>query len=278
MPWPAPLSAADYAAVLAMLENAVAADDRAGFGYAVCSALARILAPCVSVSYTESNDDATRAAAVIVPAPTPEWWDQFQPIYEEHMRQHPVLAVAIKGGGVLAEPTDWEDVDPAHEFLQTPLYQAFYAPNGIHSQIAMTVPVGDGGVAAIAINRDGAPFTARERQVLATASPLLGWAHRHVAERAASMVRPEGVGLGTAWKPADATADAARTRLLAAGLTARQADVVLHVATGATNRQIARALAISPETVRKHLENAYGVLGVSNRVAAAAIALGAEAR
>lgn len=278
MPGAAPLSAADYAAVLAMLESAVAADDRAGFGHAVCSSLVDLFSPCVSVSYTESNEDATRAAAVILPEPTHEWWLRYQPVYEQHMRQHPVLALAIHGGGVLAEPTDWVDADPSRDFLTTALYEGFYSPNGIHSQIAMTVPVGEGGVAAITINRDGTPFSDRERQLLATASPLLGWAHRHVAERAASMIRPEGIGLGTAWKPADATADAARARLMGAGLTTRQADVVLHVATGATNRQIARALAISPDTVRKHLENSYAALGVSNRVAAAAVALGAEGR
>jgi DNA-binding CsgD family transcriptional regulator len=276
MSWHGPLSAADYAAVLAMLERAVAAEDRAGFGRAVCASLLDIVGPCVSVSYTESSDDATRAAAVIVPEPTPEWFAQYQPVYEAHMTDNPVLALAMRGGGVLEEPTDWHDADPSGSFRSTPLYQAFYSPIGIHSQLVMTVPVGDGGIAGIAINRDGTPFSAREREILAAASPLLGWAHRHVAERAASMVRPAGVEFGQAWKPADATADAARTRLVAAGLTARQADVVLHVATGATNRQIARALAISPETVRKHLENAYAVLGVNNRVAAAALALGAE--
>lgn len=272
------LGAADYAAMLAMLERAAAAQDRAAFGRVVCEAFVEIFAPCVSVSYTESSDDAARAAAVIVPAPTDEWFATYQGIYEEHMVQNPVFRLAVSGGGRLEQPTAWTDADAAGTFTTSDLYREFYAPNGIHSQIAVTVPVEHGGLAGVAVNRDGSPFTARERAILAAATPLLGWAHRHVAEHAAPLVRPAGVPLGEPWAPQDDAGTAMRARLLDAGLTPRQADVVLHVATGATNRQIARALAISPETVRKHLENAYATLGVNNRVAAASIALGATAR
>jgi DNA-binding CsgD family transcriptional regulator len=42
------------------------------------------------------------------------------------------------------------------------------------------------------------------------------------------------------------------------------------VARGYTNDEVARALWISPGTVRKHLENAYAKLGVSTRTAAVA--------
>ena len=51
-------------------------------------------------------------------------------------------------------------------------------------------------------------------------------------------------------------------------LTARQSEVVRYLAVGLTNQQIARRLDISAGTVRKHLENVYRTLGVSNRVAA----------
>jgi DNA-binding CsgD family transcriptional regulator len=40
------------------------------------------------------------------------------------------------------------------------------------------------------------------------------------------------------------------------------------VADGRTNRQIARALSISPLTVKKHLENAFRVMEVHSRAAA----------
>jgi len=47
-------------------------------------------------------------------------------------------------------------------------------------------------------------------------------------------------------------------------------DILGLLALGATNAQIGSALGISPATARKHLENAYGKLGVSTRTAAAA--------
>lgn len=54
-------------------------------------------------------------------------------------------------------------------------------------------------------------------------------------------------------------------------LTQRQREILHLVATGLTNRQIARALAVSEATVRTHLENIYTRLDVGNRTGALAI-------
>ena len=56
----------------------------------------------------------------------------------------------------------------------------------------------------------------------------------------------------------------------APGLTRREQEVVVLVAEGKTNAEIARQLWISPGTVRRHLENVYAKLGVHTRTAAAA--------
>jgi DNA-binding NarL/FixJ family response regulator len=53
-------------------------------------------------------------------------------------------------------------------------------------------------------------------------------------------------------------------------LTSRQAEILSFVAEGRTNRQIGRALSISPLTVKKHLENVFGVMDVHSRAAAIA--------
>jgi DNA-binding CsgD family transcriptional regulator len=53
-------------------------------------------------------------------------------------------------------------------------------------------------------------------------------------------------------------------------LTARQLDLVRHLASGQDIVTIARDLVLSPATVRKHLENAYARLGVTSRTAAVA--------
>ncbi|PVG84342.1 helix-turn-helix transcriptional regulator [Nocardioides gansuensis] len=54
------------------------------------------------------------------------------------------------------------------------------------------------------------------------------------------------------------------------GLTSREIDVLVEVARGGTNRDVATALAISDKTVSRHLESVYTKLGVSTRTAAAA--------
>jgi len=54
------------------------------------------------------------------------------------------------------------------------------------------------------------------------------------------------------------------------GLTRREVEVLAMVAEGATNRQVAAALAISQKTVARHLANIYLKLGVSTRTAAGA--------
>ena len=54
------------------------------------------------------------------------------------------------------------------------------------------------------------------------------------------------------------------------GLTPREYEVMALVGEGKTNEEIARVLWVAPATVKKHLENTYAKLGVSNRTAAVA--------
>ncbi|MCQ4160889.1 DNA-binding response regulator [Roseomonas sp. GC11] len=57
------------------------------------------------------------------------------------------------------------------------------------------------------------------------------------------------------------------------GLTAREAEVLLWIGRGKSNRDIAEILMMSPRTVNKHLEGIFAKLGVENRAAAAALAV-----
>lgn len=52
-------------------------------------------------------------------------------------------------------------------------------------------------------------------------------------------------------------------------LTEREAEVLLWIAHGKTNREIAQILEMSPRTVNKHLEQVFRKMGVENRTAAA---------
>ncbi|MGB9593031.1 MAG: response regulator transcription factor, partial [Anaerolineae bacterium] len=70
-------------------------------------------------------------------------------------------------------------------------------------------------------------------------------------------------------RPTPASHDAA----LPEPLTDREMEVLRLVATGASNKEIARRLCISVRTVQVHLSNIYGKLGVRSRTEAALYAI-----
>ncbi|HET6582765.1 MAG TPA: LuxR C-terminal-related transcriptional regulator, partial [Nannocystaceae bacterium] len=117
-----------------------------------------------------------------------------------------------------------------------------------------------------------APYeSARVRVLVARACERLGdhdTAQQHIAAAAAVFDR-----LG-------ALPDSSRLARLAAPtpedtlgqLSAREIEVLVLVAAGKTNRQIAAELAISAHTVARHLSNIYNKIGVASRTAASAFA------
>jgi DNA-binding NarL/FixJ family response regulator len=56
-------------------------------------------------------------------------------------------------------------------------------------------------------------------------------------------------------------------------LTPREVEILLHVARGASNKEIAEQLFLSEKTVRNHVERTYAKLGVKNRIGASLYAL-----
>lgn len=56
------------------------------------------------------------------------------------------------------------------------------------------------------------------------------------------------------------------------GLTARQIDVLRMLASGGSNKEIARAMGISPGTVKNHLNAIFAKMGAANRVQAVMMA------
>lgn len=71
---------------------------------------------------------------------------------------------------------------------------------------------------------------------------------------------------------ADPDGDSRRLRDKLA-LTAREAEVLMWLARGKSNRDIAAILTVSPRTVDKHLEQVYAKIGVENRAAAVGVAV-----
>lgn len=72
-------------------------------------------------------------------------------------------------------------------------------------------------------------------------------------------------------EPATSNEDAVLRQ--AFGLTSREAEVLLWIARGKSNRDVSDILGISPRTVNKHLEQVFIKLGVNNRASATALAI-----
>jgi len=110
---------------------------------------------------------------------------------------------------------------------------------------------------------DAALRAAHAAAVRLKAAPL-----RHELELLAQRGR---VRLQAATKPSPATAEAPAMSA-SLGLTAREAEVPALVAAGRTNRQIGRALFITPKTASVNVSRILAKLGVVGRGEAAAIA------
>jgi DNA-binding CsgD family transcriptional regulator len=59
----------------------------------------------------------------------------------------------------------------------------------------------------------------------------------------------------------------------ALGLTPREAEILMWIARGKTNKDVGQILGSSPRTIDKHLEHIFEKLGVATRAAAVAVAL-----
>lgn len=110
----------------------------------------------------------------------------------------------------------------------------------------------------LAVRRSGA---SRE------ASCMLAGANRRVE---CTMLSPIGADELLFRLSEDATAGSEERLRASLGLTLREADVLLWLSRGKTNREIGQILEISPRTVNKHLEQIFVKLGVENRASAAA--------
>ena len=64
-----------------------------------------------------------------------------------------------------------------------------------------------------------------------------------------------------------------RRRETLSGLTAREVEVLVLLARGLSNKQIAERLVITPKTAGNHVEHIYAKIGASSRAAAALFAV-----
>ncbi len=98
------------------------------------------------------------------------------------------------------------------------------------------------------------------------------------AEEAAGEIRAEVRAGRLDGAAVDAVLEAAGHRLPSRrealrGLTAREVEVLILLARGMSNKQIAGQLVITPKTAGNHVEHIYAKIGASNRAAAAMFAV-----
>ncbi len=151
----------------------------------------------------------------------------------------------------------FSDVIASDALHALPLYREVYAPMGVEHQLAFSLPASPNRVLAIALSRGRHDFSDAERDLVNAARPFLIQAYLNAI--AHETLRGERAGLAAA---PDTEA------LTAAGLTAREAEVVRLLALGRSNQHIAAELQISDRTVGKHLEHCFRKLGVADRSSA----------
>ena len=115
---------------------------------------------------------------------------------------------------------------------------------------------------------------------LAAAATVLQWVEYRYLARAFSfeiylaLVGVAFLALG-AWtarkltpRPAPASFEVNRAAIRSLGLTPRECEILKELASGQSNKELARLLEISPNTVKTHVARLYEKLEVRNRVEA----------
>lgn len=210
--------------------------------------------PADWVSLNDIGPDPSDAVVISEPPPAAELIAPFL----RYAHQNPI--VAHHAATLDGRPWRFSDFVSQQELHALELYKAVYAKLGVEYQIAFTLPTERGRVLGIALSRCREDFSDDERDLLATARPFLIQSYRNALRFTDVLRNPLAVD------------SPRRERLVKLGLTGRQADVLLLVATGASERTTAARLGISHRTVQKHLERCYRQLGVTSRSQAAAIA------
>ena len=140
------------------------------------------------------------------------------------------------------------------------IYNDYYRHLGIEDDLNINVQRGD-VVTCAAVLRQRRGFRNEERELMNALRPHFkqAWANAqcfaHLSTTSASAPVPT-----RAWTP-----EPLEVRF---GLTPREAEVLIWVAQGKTNPEVAMILGIRPYTVRTHVERIFSKLGVETRHAA----------
>lgn len=201
-----------------------------------------------SCSYNELAGPVA-VAWQIEPADVLDFPDADQ-VFRQHLPEHPLLRHYQATGDLAARRIS--DVTSQRQFRSLGLYRDFYRPARVDHQLIVSVPAPRGGVISVALNRHRRDFSDQQHELIDLLRP-----HLSQAATIATLLS----------QPVPHTPRDAGGRPL---LTARQTRILQLVASGSSDRAVARALGLSVRTVHTHLQHIYRALGVTSRTEALA--------
>lgn len=184
--------------------------------------------------------------------------------YATVMRSHPFFRLAVSGADL--DVVRISDLMPRQQWRSSKVYAE--ALRFLWAEDQMTTFLTRQGTRALGLSlvTDGRSFTERQRRLLLLVRPHVAAAVRRTHHPGASH-RVLQVGSPSTWLVTPCGTAAAPT-VTGAPLTPAEQRVLVEAAAGLTSAQIGRRVGAAARTVEKHLEHAYGKLGVTNRVAA----------
>lgn len=225
------------------------------------------LVGCESVSYNRVEPTSGRLLRVVA-EPATGLGDL--PGFYAVFHQHPGFAAYRSGQLMVGTSAAWSELADLRTLRRLELYADFYRPARINDHLLCIVELGKQQATVLGFNRARRGFSQRDRAIVELVTPHLAQAIAH---------RQHLVSLTAAlrsWGRHSEQVEQALPRLSV--LTARERDIVEHLTDGATDREIARSLAISQRTVHKHLERTYRKLGLGNRASLIALVHRTDAR
>ncbi|WP_433263378.1 response regulator transcription factor [Actinosynnema sp. CS-041913] len=219
------------------------------------------LVGCELAGVVGSDHVARRLTAVDITLPDRNMVGR--PGFAEAVGQHPGFSAYRAGRLPVWTAVALTDLVDMASLRRLPLYVDFYRPERTVDQLLCVLELKGRQSSVLVFNRSRPGFSRRDREIVELLAPHLSQA----------MARRERYAALSATARHVSVLGEQRERALARlpELTSRERQVAVHVAGGATDREIARNLGISTRTVHNHLGHIYRKLGLTNRAGLSAL-------
>lgn len=246
----------DLEASLSYLRELYAWRDSESFKHHVLETITNLV-PSELTTYNEL--DLRTSKNVWEWEPVPSDFAELTESFALYMDENPCIAYFRRTGDDRA--TKISDFLTQRELRKLGYYNEYLRRVGLEHRMSIVLPKPPHFVVALAFGRGGKDFSERDRLLLDLLRPHLTQAHDSASTLA--QLQQESARLHQ-------TKDALLTResFERLGLTDREAYILLGIARGQTNRQIAASFYVSPFTVKTHLQRVYRKLEVGSRTEA----------